>query len=136
MPVSPVRDHVTVLDWHLEIVNRNSVAAMLIHKFSAWHHLKASEMKPESGESQVWKQLLIRRTYDDIRKSLIFIASITTIRKAIALLVDLDIVSVHKRPKEWKEFRFDRANYYLFNPDRVLELYNELSIANRDNYEN
>lgn len=117
----------------MKMTGNNKVAAALINFFEQWHNHKlknkpqaqaANEQAVRHGDEPTQDtSLMVWATEGEIKEALLGIASGPTIRKAIELLKELKVITVHRNPNP--RYKFDNTNHYLFQVDQVKAwLYN------------
>lgn len=111
----------------VQICDGNHCAAALLSYFEYWHNIRLAQAAQAEHHNRVAEShgemgtqdtsLLQYHTEEKIEAGLLQLYGRTTIRKALAVLVAKDYVSLHANPN--KRYGFDRTHYFLFHPEVV-----------------
>jgi len=111
----------------LYLCDGDHCAAALLSYFEYWHNNRLDNRKQGEHRNKVAHQHGEEGTQDvsllqwhneaQIEDGLLRLYGRTVIRKAIALLIEKDFLSLHRNPVE--RYSFDRTHYFLFHEETV-----------------
>jgi hypothetical protein len=122
----------------VEFCGGNACAAALMSFFEYWHNIKVAmapkndfmnDIAEEHGEPRCHDTSLYQfHNMTELGNGIIGLYGISSIKRAIRLLVDKKIISEHKNPIEI--YGFDYAIYYLFHPETYSLWLNDRTVKN------
>lgn len=135
---------VMIKKYQLSLCDNNHCAASLLNFFAYWHKFKLKQQLKNKKANDVAETYGSRRSQDEslyqwhtekeISDGILNLFGESTIRKAIGLLQNKGIITIHNNPNP--KFKFDKTNHYLYHVDVVdeyLKTYNSTDTLNLRN---
>lgn len=107
-----------------------NASAMILSYFEYWHNIKIEQSKKSKqyndvsekhGDGRTQDETLFQfHTRDEIHKQMQGLIGIKKVDKAILLLLNKGVISIHKNPNP--RYAFDNTKHYLLHPKKVNEL--------------
>lgn len=122
---------------YLKICVNNSCAASLLNYFEFRYNSKLKILKKNINllnqdlnldTKNFINELLVWNTLEELQE-LLMIFGKRTIQKAIKVLVDLNLISIHRNPNP--KYAFDNTKYFLFHPVELRKKISNLEESNK-----